>query len=621
MPSRIAFKSTVFPACLLIAMAACAPDSPVPTSAAGIQGDARSSPLAGRRVSLSGAVTALFPGVPDAGLSPGFTLQDETPDGRAATSDGVFVMMSSLSARLGSGLETGQRVRVTGTVIEVDGETRIDASSVEETGTAAVSPTALTLPAANATSDDTGLPLADLEALEGMLVRVDAGLIVTDTYNLDRFGSVLLNEGGRAYAFTGRERPDVDGYRRHIEEIARRRLVLDDGRLDENVTPIRFLRPGFDNERRPLRIGDEVGELTGVLRFVRGSASAGDLTWRLMPTRAPTFVAVNPRPDPPPKMAGSLRVAGINALNFFATVDADIATCGPGALDCRGADSPAELARQQDKLITALVAMRADIIGLLEIENDEGRTLGLIADAMSARSKGAWSFIDTGTIGRDAIKVGLVFDPAEVRPVGGPAILDASIDPSFIDDRNRPVLAQRFEVSRGGGRFTVAVNHLKSKGSDCNDLGDPDRQDGQGNCNLTRTRAALAEIRWLTEGPDRMRDADVLVIGDLNAYSREDPVQAFTDAGYVNLVDRYASGPVYSFVFRGASGALDHALASPSLAEKVTGAWLWHSNADESTAIDYNLDFGRDSALFEPENPYRASDHDPVIVDLDANAL
>ena len=46
----------------------------------------------------------------------------------------------------------------------------------------------------------------------------------------------------------------------------------------------------------------------------------------------------------------------------------------------------------------------------------------------------------------------------------------------------------------------------------------------------------------------------------------EDPVVAVTGAGYVNLLERFVGDEAYSFVFRGESGALDHALASPSLA-------------------------------------------------------
>lgn len=43
----------------------------------------------------------------------------------------------------------------------------------------------------------------------------------------------------------------------------------------------------------------------------------------------------------------------------------------------------------------------------------------------------------------------------------------------------------------------------------------------------------------------------------------------------------------------------------------------WHINADEAALIDYNLDAGRDPALFDDTTPYRSSDHDPVIIGLD----
>ena len=43
----------------------------------------------------------------------------------------------------------------------------------------------------------------------------------------------------------------------------------------------------------------------------------------------------------------------------------------------------------------------------------------------------------------------------------------------------------------------------------------------------------------------------------------------------------------------------------------------WHINADEPGLLDYNLEFGRDPALFDASIPYRASDHDPVVIGLD----
>ena len=133
-----------------------------------------------------------------------------------------------------------------------------------------------------------------------------------------------------------------------------------------------------------------------------------------------------------------------------------------------------------------------------------------------------YDYIDTGTIGTDAIKVGLIYRPAVVTPVGAFKTADLGCDPRFIDTKSRPSLAQTFEVNATGARFTVVVNHLKSKGSDCNDVGDPDLGDGQGNCSQTRRAAAQALVDWLATDPTGSGDPDFLIMGDLNSYAQED---------------------------------------------------------------------------------------------------
>ena len=55
----------------------------------------------------------------------------------------------------------------------------------------------------------------------------------------------------------------------------------------------------------------------------------------------------------------------------------------------------------------------------------------------------------------------------------------------------------------------------------------------------------------------------------------------------------------------------------PSLADQVNEAREWHINADEPQLLDYNLEYDRDPELFDPGSPFRSSDHDPVVVDLD----
>ncbi|MDD5115016.1 MAG: type I secretion C-terminal target domain-containing protein, partial [Methylobacter sp.] len=212
-------------------------------------------------------------------------------------------------------------------------------------------------------------------------------------------------------------------------------------------------------------------------------------------------------------------------------------------------------------------------------------------------------------------------------------LLTSSVDARFIDDKNRPTLAQTFSQTASGEKLTVAVNHLKSKGSAC--TGDADNNDGQGNCNLTRKDAAMALVDWLHSDPTNSGDPDFLIIGDLNSYAKEDPIKAIENGtddtantvdDYTNLVKAFGGDAAYSYVFDGQTGYLDHALASNALLPQVTGTADWHINADETPSMDYN-DTIKDTgeAAFEAKpaalplyavNPFRTSDHDPVIIGL-----
>ena len=118
-----------------------------------------------------------------------------------------------------------------------------------------------------------------------------------------------------------------------------------------------------------IRTGDSITGITGNLRYSRGSGGGGEEGWRLMPTENTVFVDDNPRPGAP-SVAGSIRVASFNVLNFFSNVDAGQAICGPlGNQNCRGADSAEELSRQLEKIVTAIALMDADIIGLIDNRN------------------------------------------------------------------------------------------------------------------------------------------------------------------------------------------------------------------------------------------------------------
>jgi predicted extracellular nuclease len=575
----------------------------------------------------------------------GFFVQEEDADADAnpATSEGLFVFCSSCP----TAVAVGDHVRVTGSASEFFDMSQLTASSaasvtVLSSGNPLPTPASVQLPVPDIPTDDpigaTTAINAYFEAFEGMLVTFPDTLSVTEYFELARYGQVELTAGGRPHTFTAVNDPSAQGLVAHTIELATRTIILDDTDnrqnrpIDVPNTAYYHPAPGLSTSNY-FRGGDTITKLTGVLHWSFAGQSGTD-AWRIRPVTEAfpyAFTPTNPRPDVP-DVDGSLRVASFNVLNYFLTIDTtdsnNVGSCGPTqTMDCRGADSPEELQRQRTKLLQALTAIDADVVGLMEMENTPG--VEPLADIVAGLP--GYAYVDTGVTGSDAIRVGIIYRTDTVQPVGNPAVLDAQafVNPrNAEDDRNRPAVAQTFEEIATGGRLTVVVNHLKSKGSGCG-AGDDDTTTGQGNCNLTRTLAAHALADWLATDPTGSGDADVLIIGDLNSYAREDPIVALQDAGYTDLIASFGGPAAYGYVFDGQLGYLDHALSNPNLTPQVAGVDEWHINADEIPLLDYNDDertageapFEEESAtlpLYEP-NEFRTSDHDPVIVGLDLN--
>jgi hypothetical protein len=465
-----------------------------------------------------------------------------------------------------------------------------------------ITPTSISLPVA---------ALADLERFEGMLVQTEQTLTVTETFTLGRFGEVSLSAGGRLSNPTAVMEPGAPAIA--LADLNdRSRIILDDGNGQQNRDPILYPEPAGLSATNTLRIGDTVEAQSFVLEQRFG--------YRLQPVGTVAFSHTNPRPAVPPSVGGDVRVASFNVLNYF---NGD--GLGGGFPTARGAETQFELDRQEAKIVTAIAALDGDVVGLMELENDAGPNSAiadLVAALNAATTPGTYAYIDTGIVGTDAIKVALIYQPGTVTPVGPFAVLDSSVDPRFIDTKSRPAIAQTFDSVADGARVTVVVNHLKSKGSDCNDVGDPDLNDGAGNCNVTRRLAAEALVDWLATDPTGSVDDDVLIIGDLNSYAKEDPIDVLLAGGYADLAQDEIGPSAYSYVFDGESGYLDYALSSESLTGQVSGVGEWHINADEPIVLDYNTNFkspGQITSLFAP-NQFRASDHDPVLVGLNLDA-
>ena len=576
-----------------------------------VQGSGLASPLVGTEVAVEGVVVGDFQNNAsvDSGDLNGIFVQDLAGDGDPTTSDGVFVYTPG-----GLDVSVGDAVRVRGSVSEYHDLTEIGASQIWlcSAGNVVPEPTSLSLPLAN---------VDDLEPYEGTLVTFPQNLVISEYFNYDRYGEIVLTSR-RHLTPTAEFAPGSPEEMQAVQDYLLDKITLDDGRSAQNPDPAIHPNGMVFDLSNLFRGGDLVANATGFL-------DQFDAPYRIQPTQGADYTPANPRPAAPEDVGGNLKVVSMNTLNYFSTLDTGTPICGPSQnLDCRGANTAEEFTRQRDKIIAAISVMNADVIGLLEIENNvnDEALLNLVDGLNTALGADTYAAVGTGPIGTDAIKVALIYKPASVSPVGGYAILNSSVNSRFIDTKNRPALAQTFIDNSTGGIFTVAVNHLKSKGSACDDVGDPDLGDGAGNCNLTRTTAAQALVDWLATDPTGSGDSDNLIIGDLNSYDKEDPINAIkagpdgilgTADDYTDLVYLYQGEDAYSYVFDGQVGYLDYALSSASLTAQITRVADWHVNADEPDLIDYDMTYKQDAqdALYAPD-PYRYSDHDPVIVGL-----
>jgi len=513
----------------------------------------------------------------------GFFVQEEDADidDDPTTSEGLFVYNPG-----GTDVNVGDLVRVTGEVEEFYALTElknISKVTVCSRG-ASVTPATLNLPFDSHTY---------LERYEGMLVKLPQTLTVTDNYKLGHYGQISLSNG-RLMAPTHITSPGSNANRQQAQNDLNR-IIIDDGSTTKNPAPTLYPKLSATHT---LRCGDTVTGVTGVLNYSFGN-------YHVQPTSTLNFVSANPRTATPPSVGGTLKVASFNVLNYF-----------NGFPTSRGAKTASEFKRQRDKIISAIVAMQADIIGLMEIENDDYGANSAIADLVNGLNAAApanttYAFINPGfALGTDKIKVALIYRVETVTPIG---LAATTTEPPF--NSRRPPLAQTFREKASAEQITVVVNHFKSKGNCPNDNSlNEDQNDGQACWNAERVEAAKTLTAWLaTTGED-----NILIIGDLNAYAKEEPITVIKNAGYTDLLQKFVGTDAYSYVYQGQAGSLDHALASASLSTKVTGTIEWHINVDEPQIIDYKVKkYGASqSAGLYNADPYRASDHDPLIIGL-----
>ncbi|WP_416888251.1 ExeM/NucH family extracellular endonuclease [Microbacterium sp.] len=598
-----------------------------------IQGTGAVSPHVGDTVMTTGVVTAHYP---TGGFS-GYVIQTPGTGGVDPTSHGTSHAVFVYAPGAVDEVALGDTVEITGVVSEWNGLTEVTvepgAAVVVDDALAPI-PAEVTWPAGDAAR----------EALESMLIAPRGEFTVTDTYPTSQYGEVGLAAGSDPLRQpTDLARPGSADAAAVAVDNAARGVVLDDGTtINFLATANRALTPAYVSLVEPIVVGGSVTFNEPLIVDWRND------TWKLNPTRplvadgsgVDDVLFSSPRTAAPEPVGGDMSIASFNVLNYFTTLGAEDPSCvaytdrfGDGVTvrsGCpqRGAWDADDLQRQQDKLVDAISALDADVVGLMEIETSaalgeaaDEATATLVAALNAAAGAEEWAFVPSSAdlpavAEQDAISNAIIYRTAAVSPVGASRALgDQSGEGGAFANAREPI-AQAFAPTAGGEPFWFVVNHFKSKGSAGPWPGDADAGDGQGASNESRVRQATALRDWVA---DIQGDVPAVALaGDFNAYSQEDPLHVLYEAGYVDAAQEFAVDTA-SYSFGGQSGSLDHVLLNPAARSRATGADIWNINSGESVALEYSR-YASHGTLFYADDVYRSSDHDPLIVGLTSQA-
>ncbi len=641
--------------------------APPTLTIAAIQGTGAASPKVDQVVTTTGVVTAMYkdPAFADSSFD-GMYVQTGgtgTTDTTPGASDAIFVYGSNA---MPAGVAIGDSVQVTGTVSEAFGAlTEITPGAGGVTEIAALDPvTPLAI----------GYPTTEAgrEAQEGMLLAPTDDLTVTNSYNINTFGEIGLATGDRPLRQPTEHVADTDttGLAEIKADNAARSVALDDGTSLNYMTnaaaknqPMPWL-----TKTNAVRVGAAV-TLTGpVILDYRNS------TWKFQP-RSPifddgaataTFEDTRAGNLAPGAVGGDLKIATFNVLNYFNTTGEQYVATGaaqnpPVNTQCtwyddrqgnhiadnrcgvvtngvnagngpRGAATQASLERQKAKIVTAINALNADVVGLQEVENsikllgetDRDDALRSLVTALNdAAGSPVWKFVHSpgeatlaaAVAEQDVIRPAFIYRAASVEAVGSSDILFGTTE--FANAREPLAQAFKAKGALDSDAFAVILNHFKSKGdSDPAATGDNANSPDTGAFNGDRTRQAY-RLRQFADDFAAARGIDaVFLAGDFNSYSQEDPIRVLTKRGY-HLVDSTTDPEEESYSFSGLSGSLDHVLANDAALAMVTGADVWDINAAESPAYQYSRYNYNLTDLWQPDLPFAASDHNPEVVGID----
>ncbi|MRI33463.1 hypothetical protein EOPP23_10745 [Endozoicomonas sp. OPT23] len=608
-----------------------------------VRGD---SSLKGKDVTLEGVVTHI---TADSRGKSGYYLQDGTST--SPTSSAIYVYEK------GTKVTKGNTVEVKGKLGEYKNQLQITGSVTSTDKGAGSLPTAVVLQAS-----ETGYSGADLEKMEGMLVSAQ-GYTLSKAYSFDygrkknnlfvadsvQFKSTQLYPGGKAAEDHA------------AKNKARRLAVIESGKTRSGE--INYYA-AFNYWANYLRVGSKLGDFKAIVSQRDSSYELlVDSDWAPDSVTLPAGKLARPTASsiPDRQQISDLRLASFNLLNWFTD---DVIEGAPESPGNRGAKSVEDGLLQLEKLTSAIRLMDADVLGLLEVGNNgsgDKSAIGFLVSSLNlleADETRRYQFVypkNASQIGTDAISVGLIYRPVRVTPKGEVETLEMPREVSGSNDvvGMRESLIQEFCLKGQPGKcLTIAVSHFKSKRcSGCADdpKGGPDEQ---GCCTRLRSTAANVLGKRLQA---EAQSGDVLLLGDFNAYAKEDPVRILTEdtispaivtssrAFFVSgkpleqseqitkgfsykpltpvpnplpAEGQYAEKIPFSYSYNGELGNLDHGLVSVSLHGKMRQADDLHINSLESPLFEYSGRYTGGSeykgGLMKSSGELSSSDHDAV---------
>ena len=562
-----------------------------------VQGESHQSPLVGKEVVINNVVVTKTDG------DKGFYVQDKVSDNNPRTSDAVYVASKEK-------VVSGDLLRVQGTVKEG----YMEEYSVRPGQTFKKPAGSLTVTQIiNATI--TKLGKADLPKALNISEKMPKDIVDNtptkynpETEALDYWESL---EGMRVEV----TKPKVTGpqYKGDI-------YVLPGdykGQKLNNIGGVN-LRPGVQNtEVLPITVGNKFvakakdyfnENITGVVTYK-------NKTYKIDPSSVPAIQdggltrevsKIYPAED-------KLTIASYNIENFSANNN--------------GHDETPE--EKVDKIANSFIneVHSPDIITLIEVQDNNGGVNDGTVDGVKSGEKLAqrikslggpdYKYTEIAPVdGKDGgkpganIRVAYLYNPKRVTLIGKEkggseeaarfvnGHLEknpARVDPTSVHfEKVRKSLAAEFEFK--GERIVVIANHLKSKLGDDAIYGS--NQPSVENTKAKRIEEAKILNAFIKEGLRQNPNLKFVLTGDFNDFEFSDSVKTIVGNELVNLMAEHEQGDRYSYFYRGSNQSLDNILISKNIKDKVV-----------FSPVHINASF--------MEEHGRASDHDPVVVQID----